>query len=212
MKLIVGLGNVGREYVDSRHNVGFEVVDRFAAKLGFIAKPADFDRQARSTFDGLLIDGSASLGDGKQERFLLLKPATYMNLSGKAVQAAKGYYQLSNDDLIVIVDDLALPCGTIRVRADGSAGGHNGLRDVERVLGTHVYPRLRVGIDAKPPRMDQKDYVLGRFTEEQRDRIGPALSRAAEALLMWAKDGTTKAANVFNTKANAADESEKKEP
>jgi len=132
-----------------------------------------------------------------------------MNLSGKALQAAKGYYQLSSDDLIVIVDDLALPCGTIRLRADGSAGGHNGLRDVERALGTHVYPRLRIGIDPKPPRMDQKDYVLGRFTEEQRTRLEPALTRAIDALLMWAKDGTTKAANAFNTKATA--EPEKKE-
>jgi len=211
MKLIVGLGNVGREYVGSRHNVGFEVVDRLAAKVGLIGKYADFDRQARSTFDGLAIDGPVSLGDGKQERFLLLKPKTYMNLSGKAVQAAKGYYQLSNDDLIVIVDDLALPCGTIRVRADGSAGGHNGLRDVERALGTHVYPRLRVGIDAKPPRIDQKDYVLGRFTEEQRDRIEPALSRAAEALLLWAKDGVTAASNAFNTKATNVSEPPKKE-
>ena len=172
MKLIVGLGNPGREYVGSRHNIGFEVVDRLAAKVGLIAKPADFDRQARSSFDGLLIDGPVSVDGGKLERFLLLKPATFMNLSGKAVGLVKGFYQVAIDDLMIIVDDLALPCGNIRLRADGSAGGHNGLRDVERVLGTHVYPRLRVGIDPKPPRMDQKDYVLGRFTEEQRKNVG----------------------------------------
>lgn len=201
MKLIVGLGNPGREYVGSRHNIGFEVIDRLAAKVDLIAKPAAFDRQARSSFDGLLIDGPVSLGLGKQERFLLLKPTTFMNLSGKSLGLVKGFYQVAVDDLMVIVDDLALPCGNIRLRADGSAGGHNGLRDVERVLGSNVYPRLRVGIDAKPPRMDQKDYVLGRFTEEQRKNVEPAIDRAVEALLIWARDGLTAASNVFNAKA-----------
>ena len=204
MKLIVGLGNPGREYVGSRHNIGFEVLDRLAAKVGLIAKSADFDRQARSSFDGLLIDGPVSLGGGKLERFLLLKPTTYMNLSGKALGVAKGFFQVPTDDLMVIVDDLALPCGNIRLRADGSAGGHNGLRDIERVLGTNVYPRLRVGIDPKPQRMDQKDYVLGRFTEEQRKNVEPAIDRAAEALLIWARDGLTAASNVFNAKATTA--------
>jgi PTH1 family peptidyl-tRNA hydrolase len=211
MKLIVGLGNPGREYVGSRHNIGFEVVDRLAAKVGFIAKPADFDRQARSSFDGLLLDGPVLLGQGKQERLLLLKPTTFMNLSGKAVGVAKGFYQVATDDVIIIVDDLALPCGSIRMRADGSAGGHNGLRDVERVLGTHVYPRLRVGIDAKPVRMDQKDYVLGRFTEEQRKEVEPAIDRAAEALLLWARDGLTAASNVFNAKATTTPKPPKNE-
>ena len=101
MKLIVGLGNPGRDYAGTRHNVGFEVLDRFAAKLGLIAGPADFDRQARTNFDGLALDGPATLAGGRQERVLLLKPMTFMNLSGKSLQAAKAFYQLSDADLIV---------------------------------------------------------------------------------------------------------------
>ncbi|HSZ55996.1 MAG TPA: aminoacyl-tRNA hydrolase [Tepidisphaeraceae bacterium] len=200
MKLVVGLGNPGREYVGTRHNIGFEVLDRLAAKIGLIASPSDFDRQARSNFDGLALDGPAVLGAGKQERFLLLKPLTFMNLSGKAVQAAKAFYQLSDGDLMIVLDDLALPCGKIRLRANGSSGGHNGLRDIERALGTSEYPRLRVGIDPKPDRVPQRDYVLGKFSEEQRKQVNPAIDRAAEALLVWADQGIVAAMNRFNAK------------
>jgi PTH1 family peptidyl-tRNA hydrolase len=200
MKLIVGLGNPGREYVGTRHNIGFEVLDRLAAKIGLIASPSDFDRQARSNFDGLALDGPAVLGAGMQERFLLLKPLTFMNLSGKAVQAAKAFYQLSDGDLMIVLDDLALPCGKIRLRANGSSGGHNGLRDIERALGTSEYPRLRVGIDPKPDRVPQRDYVLGKFSEEQRKQVNPAIDRAAEALLVWADQGIVAAMNRFNAK------------
>ena len=198
MKLIVGLGNPGREYVGTRHNVGFEVLDRLATKFGLISGPTDFDRQARSNFEGLTLDGPVFLPGGKQERVLLLKPLTFMNLSGRSVQAAKAFYQLSNDDLIVVLDDIALPCGKIRLRANGSTGGHNGLRDIERALGTSNYPRLRVGIDPQPPRVPQKDYVLGRFSEEQRKQLGPAIERSVEALLVWMDKGMTAAMNAFN--------------
>ena len=206
MKLIVGLGNPGREYSGTRHNVGFEVLDRLAAKLALVIKPAEFDRTARANFEGLALDGPVSFASGKQERILMLKPLTYMNLSGRSVQAAKAFYQLSNDDLIVVLDDIALPCGKVRLRAGGSTGGHNGLRDIERALGTRDYPRLRVGIDPPPHRVPQKDYVLGRFSEEQRGRIDPAIDRAAEALMVWMENGIQPAMNRFNAEDETAEE------
>ena len=198
MKLIVGLGNPGREYVGSRHNVGFEVLDRLAVKLGLMPRAGDFEKLARTNFEGLALDGPATLASGKQQRVLLLKPTTYMNLSGRSVQAAKAFYQLADDELMIVLDDLALPCGRIRLRPSGSTGGHNGLRDIQRALGTSNYPRLRIGIDLKPSRVPQKDYVLGKFTEEQRQRVDSALDRAADALLTWIERGITPAMNEFN--------------
>jgi PTH1 family peptidyl-tRNA hydrolase len=201
MKLVVGLGNPGREYAGTRHNVGFEVLDRLAVKCAMISGPTEFDRTARSRFEGLALDGTVMLGDGRQERLLLLKPLTFMNLSGRSVQAAKAFYQLSDADLMIVLDDLALPCGKIRIRANGSSGGHNGLRDIERALGTGDYARLRVGIDPKPERVPQRDYVLGKFSEEQRRQVTPAIDRAAEALLTWAGQGVVTAMNRFNADA-----------
>jgi PTH1 family peptidyl-tRNA hydrolase len=201
MKLIVGLGNPGREYVGSRHNIGFEVLDRLAADLGLISSPADFDRSARSNFEGLALIGPATFASGQQERVLLLKPMTFMNLSGRSLQAAKAFYQVDGNDLIVVLDDIALPCGKIRLRAGGSSGGHNGLKDIERALGTNEYARLRVGVDAPPPRVPQKDYVLGRFCEEQRKAVNPAIERASQALRVWMESGITPAMNRFNAEA-----------
>src|SRR4051812_10053293 len=138
MRLIVGLGNPGREYVGTRHNVGFEVLDQFASRLGWIGSPGDFDRMAKSKFDGLALDGSATLSGGGSEKVLLLKPTTFMNLSGRSVQAAMAFYQLAPADVMIVLDDLALPCGKLRIRANGSDGGHNGLKDIQRALGTNV--------------------------------------------------------------------------
>src|SRR4051794_6822163 len=152
MKLIVGLGNPGREYASTRHNVGFDVVDRFAYRKTMVGSANDFDRVARTKFDGLAVDGNVSLASGGSEKVLLLKPLTYMNLSGKAVQAAMAFYQLSPPDVMIVLDDVALPCGKLRIRSGGSDGGHNGLKDIQRALGTSQYPRLRVGIDPPPPR------------------------------------------------------------
>src|SRR5215212_732443 len=129
MKLVVGLGNPDREYVGTRHNVGFEVVDRLSEKLGWM-KQGDFDRVAKSRFSGLTYDGPCGM-----ERLILLKPTTYMNLSGQSVQAAMAFYQLVPDDVMIVLDDLALPCGRLRLRGAGSSGGHNGLKDIERALG-----------------------------------------------------------------------------
>jgi peptidyl-tRNA hydrolase, PTH1 family len=198
MRLIVGLGNPGREYVGTRHNIGFEVLVAFAARAGWASGTGDFDRQARSKFDGLALDASVSLPSGGTEKVLLLKPTTFMNLSGRAVQAAMAFYQLTPADVMVVLDDLALPCGKLRIRPAGSDGGHNGLRDIQRGLGTNQYPRLRVGIDAPPLRVPGRDYVLGRFSEEQRKLLDPAVKRAVDALLMWIDQGIDAAMNRFN--------------
>src|SRR5690349_18210870 len=137
MKLIVGLGNPGSEYVGTRHNVGFDVVDRFAEKLGWI-RVGDFDRMARTKFDALTFDGVVELSTASPEKMLLLKPTTYMNLSGRSVQQAMSFYQLTPKDVMVVLDDLALPCGKLRLRGSGSSGGHNGLKDIEKMLGTNA--------------------------------------------------------------------------
>jgi PTH1 family peptidyl-tRNA hydrolase len=197
MKLVVGLGNPGREYVGTRHNVGYEVVDRVGEKLGWI-KAGEFERFAKAKFDGLMLDGVAPRSDGEGSRLVLLKPATYMNLSGRSVQAAMSFYQLEPSDVMIVLDELALPCGKIRIRPGGSDGGHNGLRDIQRALGTTQYPRMRIGIDPPPPPVAGKDYVLGRFTAEQRKLIDPALDRAAGAIVTWIDQGIDAAMNQFN--------------
>lgn len=196
MKLIVGLGNPGREYAGTRHNVGFDVIDRFAHRNGLTSSADDFDRVARTKFDGWALDGSVTVAGGGSEKVLLLKPTTYMNLSGRAVQAAMSFYQLTPADVMIVLDDVALPCGKLRIRPGGSDGGHNGLKDIARALGTQQYPRLRVGVDAPPPRVPQRDYVLGRFTESQRQQID--LDRAADALLTWIGKGLNAAMNAYN--------------
>jgi PTH1 family peptidyl-tRNA hydrolase len=185
MKLIAGLGNPGREYVGTRHNVGFEVIDQLASRVGLTS--------SRNRFEGETLDGVIA-----GEKVLLLKPLTFMNLSGKAVQGAMAFYQLTPPDILVVLDDLALPCGKLRIRSGGSSGGHNGLKDIERALGTPQYPRLRLGIDASPPYMDAKDYVLARFTDDQRKLIDPAVARATDAVTMWIEKGLNPAMNVFN--------------
>jgi PTH1 family peptidyl-tRNA hydrolase len=197
MKLVVGLGNPGREYLGTRHNVGFEVVEQLASQLGWIGSPEQFKLRAKSRFNGLTLDGLISLATG-QEKVLLLEPMTYMNLSGNSILAAMTFYQVSPVDLMVVLDDVALPAGRLRLRASGSSGGHNGLKDIERALGTMDYPRLRVGIDAPPPPIEQKDYVLGKFTAEQRRLIDPAIRRACDAIVTWAERGIERAMNQFN--------------
>jgi len=198
MRLVVGLGNPGSDYVGTRHNIGWEVVDRVAQRLGWISKAEEFNRAARTKFDGLAMDGTISLHSGGTEKLLLLKPTTYMNLSGKAVQGAMAFYQLAPAEIMVILDDVALPAGKIRIRTGGSSGGHNGLKDIERMLGTSEYPRLRIGIDPPPPRHPQRDYVLGRFTSEQRQKVDPAIDRASSAILTWIESGIVSAMNKFN--------------
>ena len=198
MRLIVGLGNPGREYVGTRHNIGFEVIDALAYKLAWTASRGEFERLAKAKFDGLTMDGPATLPSGGSEKLLLLEPMTYMNLSGRSVQAAMAFYDLTPADVLIVLDDVALPCGRLRLRSAGSSGGHNGLKDIERALGTNQYPRLRIGIDPPPPRVPQKDYVLGRFSDEQRKALDPAVNRATSAILTWAEKGIEAAMNVYN--------------
>lgn len=194
MRLVIGLGNPGSEYVGTRHNIGFEAIDALARKLGWIAAADDFDRLAREKFDGLAMDGSGFGG----EKMLLVKPMTYMNLSGRSVQQAMGFYQLTPADVMIVLDDVALPCGKIRMRPGGSSGGHNGLKDIERMLGTQDYPRLRIGIDPPPPRVPQKDYVLGKFSPEQRKLIESSTARACEAIQCWMEKGFATAMSLYN--------------
>jgi peptidyl-tRNA hydrolase, PTH1 family len=198
MRLVIGLGNPGSEYVGTRHNVGWEVLDALAARLGWIGKPVDFNRLARSKFDALMLDGTLPVHSGAVEKLLLLKPLTYMNLSGRAVQAAMAFFQVAPPEILVVLDDLALPAGKIRLRKGGSSGGHNGLKDIERALGTSEYPRLRLGIDAPPPRVPGRDYVLGRFTSTQRESMDQAVPRAAAATVAWIEKGIETAMNEFN--------------
>src|SRR5260370_12911501 len=120
-----------------------------------------------------------------------------MNLSGRSVQAAVAFYNLTPADVMIVLDDVALPCGRLRMRKQGSSGGHNGLKDIEQALGTAQYPRLRIGIDPPPPRVPQKDYVLGRFSDEQRKMLDPAVKRACGAILTWVEKGIEAAMNQF---------------
>jgi PTH1 family peptidyl-tRNA hydrolase len=204
MKLVVGLGNPGKQYVGTRHNIGFEAVDLLARRLGWISGPGEFEKSARAKFDGLAMDGSVI---GLDEKLMLLKPMTYMNLSGKSIQAAMAFYRIAPTDLMVVLDDLALPCGRLRIRPGGSSGGHNGLKDIERALGTDQYPRLRIGIDAPPPFLPGKDYVVQPFSADQRKAVAPAIEKSTSALMTWMEKGVVAAMNAFN----ASEDKEKKE-
>ena len=188
MKLIVGLGNPGPEYDNTRHNVGFVVLDRLARRHA----PGSI---ARSKFHAAMVD--ANIND---EKVTLLKPLTFMNRSGLSVAEAVSFYKLNiATDLLVIVDDVALPCGSIRLRQEGSAGGHNGLGDIEQKLGTTQYSRLRIGIDA-PGQIPQKEYVLGRFRADQLPLVEAGCEEAVEAAVLWCSRGISEAMNRFNRK------------
>ena len=195
MKLVVGLGNPGPEYVRTRHNVGFDVVDRLARRF---ADPGAGD-VAKARFHGVCLE--AAIGG---EKVLLIKPTTFMNRSGLAVADATRFYKLDvTQDLMVVVDDVALACGVIRLREEGSAGGHNGLADVEQKLGTAAYPRCLIGVDP-PGVIPQKDYVLGRFRPDQQERLEPALNDAVDAVACGARDGIAEALNRFNRRNPAS--------
>jgi PTH1 family peptidyl-tRNA hydrolase len=205
MKIVVGLGNPGKDYVGTRHNIGFEVVEQFAARLGWIDSPGSFQRLAKAKFEGLTIDGVMSRHSGGTEKILLLEPTTYMNLSGRSVQAAMAFYNVFPQDVMVVLDDLALPVGRLRLRGEGSSGGHNGLKDIERAIGTNQYPRLRIGIDAPRGQVPGKDFVLSRFSPEQREQIDPVIGRACGAIATWIDTGLNAAMNQFNQSEKTED-------
>lgn len=187
MKLIVGLGNPGKGYEKTRHNAGFLVVDRLVQRHGAGAA-------VKARFNAAVVEGQIG-----SEPCLFMKPTTFMNRSGQAVAEAVRFYKLDPAaELMVVVDDVALPSGAVRIRPGGGAGGHNGLSDIQRLLGSDGYPRCRIGIDATPEFMDQADYVLGRFSDEQWALVGPAIDRAADAVETFVKGGLDAAMNRFN--------------
>jgi len=186
VRLIVGLGNPGREYQGTRHNVGFETVDRVGDRLH-----VEIDKRK---FGGLVGQGTCG-----SQRVLLLKPLQYMNCSGQVVATAAGFYRLSPADLLVVTDDMALEPGRIRLRAQGSSGGHNGLADIIEKLGTDGFARLRIGIGAAT--QVARDYVLSRPPAEERGRLDEAIDRAVEAVLCWLDQGIETAMNRYNVKA-----------
>ena len=188
MKLVAGLGNPGPRYAESRHNIGFMVVDELARR--WHTDVARYDRH----FQGQI--GQANRGT---EVVLLLKPATFMNLSGQSVAAVARYYKLVCGDLLVVYDDLDLPVGTLRLRASGSAGGHKGLSDVIRHLSTSDVPRLRLGI-GKVHRSGTTEHVLGRFAPDEQPAIHDAIAAAADAVACWLTSGLEAAMNAFNRK------------
>jgi PTH1 family peptidyl-tRNA hydrolase len=185
MKLIVGLGNPGKKYEETRHNVGYRVLDRLAGRFG--------DGATRNKFEGRLMEAAIA-----GERALLLWPETFMNLSGESVGPAMEFYKLELADLLVVCDDFNLPLGRLRFRREGSAGGQNGLADVIRRLGTEAFSRLRLGIGPVPERWDAVDFVLGRFEAAERDTADEVLTRAAEAAECWVAEGMEVGMNRYN--------------
>ncbi len=185
MKIIVGLGNPGRKYEHSRHNVGFRVIDEFAAQYRIKLTTKSF---------------KAVLGEGilDNESVMLVKPMTYMNNSGVAVKNIVSYAQAAVQNLLVICDDFHLPLGKIRIRSKGSSGGHKGLASVAACLDTMLFSRLRIGLGQPAGLKESTVFVLGNFTPAEAGVIQPAIKRATEALAVWIKDGINQCMNQFN--------------
>jgi PTH1 family peptidyl-tRNA hydrolase len=183
--LVIGMGNPGPRYAETRHNVGFTVVEIFARRRGWSFK---------AHADELL--GAAGKFAGAEIR--LIKPLTWMNLTGKIVPFLQGDLEDPATDLMVVLDDLDLPLGRLRVRTRGRSGGHRGLESVIQARGATVFPRLRVGVGRPPPSVDAKDHVLTRFGPEEREAAAEALERAADALECWTRNGIDMTMNLFN--------------
>lgn len=195
MKLIVGLGNWGSEYNNTRHNIGFITIEYLADKLGI-----DFNKTKFF----------ASVGEGfyQGEKIILMRPQTFMNRSGQAVRAAADFYKLDIEDIFIIFDDMDLPCGMIKIRQKGSAGGHNGMKDIISNMGSDKISRCKIGID-HPLYGDTVNYVLGTFNADERELLKPAVADAADAVLCWLQEGPAAAMNRFNGKAAGKNRPEK---
>lgn len=190
MYLIAGLGNPTKEYDKTRHNVGFSVIDVLADRYRI-----DISEKKHKALCGRgVIEG---------QKVILLKPQTFMNLSGESIRAAADYYKIEPEEMIVIYDDISLDPGQLRIRLKGSAGGHNGIKNIIANLGTQDFPRIKVGVGAKPPRMDLADYVLSRFGAGEQKLMEEAFGEAAEAAVMMMTDGAERAMNHFNAKKKA---------
>ncbi len=185
MKIVVGLGNPGRKYDGTRHNVGFEVIDRLAAAPGVSSFSSRF---------------AAQIAEAREdaEKVLLVKPETFMNLSGLAVRQLVDFYQAPLTELLVVCDDVNLPLGKLRFRAKGTHGGHNGLRDIQSHLGTTEYARLRIGVDA-PGQADLVGHVLGKFRPTEKAIIDDGVSLAVQATVVWVRQGIQACMNQYNS-------------
>jgi PTH1 family peptidyl-tRNA hydrolase len=183
--LIIGLGNPGREYRDTRHNFGFMMIDRIAVRLN-----------AR----GMKVQSKAIVMDARHgdKKLILAKPQTFMNLSGQSVQGLAHFYRISNENLIILSDDLDLPFGTLRIRASGGPGGQRGLGNILEKLGSKEVPRLRIGIGRPPGRMDPAAYVLQNFSRDEQKSVSEILDRGADAVFAFVDHGLNKAMNEFN--------------
>jgi len=186
---VVGLGNPGPEYRDTRHNVGFRVVEELVQRWD--------GGSGRMAFSGRLFDARVRRRD-RQRRVMLLEPLTYMNRSGQAVAELVGFFKALPADVLVVLDDLALPPGQLRLRADGSSGGHKGLASVLESLGTQAVARLRIGIGSLPPQMDGADYVLQAFAKGEREAVQQAVHEAGDAVEDWLFDGMDAAMERHN--------------
>lgn len=183
--LIVGLGNIGAEYEHTRHNIGFDVLDLLASR-----------HEGKFTPDKL---ASVTIVKAKGRQFVLVKPSTYMNLSGKAVNYWMQKEKIEKQNLLVITDDLALPLGKLRMRAKGSDGGHNGLKNIQEVIGTPDYPRLRFGIGNEFAKGQQVDFVLGRWDAEDKELLKTTMEKAADAIVSFGLAGIERTMNQYNT-------------
>ncbi|MDD4352008.1 MAG: aminoacyl-tRNA hydrolase [Candidatus Gracilibacteria bacterium] len=181
MKLIVGLGNPGKQYEETRHNVGFRVLDLLRDKL--VTSEWKFEPRYK-----------AEVSEGQD--FLLVKPQTFMNLSGQAVWPLKKFYKISNEDLLVIYDDMAFPVGTLKIRKEGNAGGHNGIKSLIESLGTNVFSRIRIGIGE--PTEEGREHVLGKFSTKEKKEIAKVLTKAVNAVEAYLGLGILDAMNRFN--------------
>lgn len=184
VRMVVGLGNPGDRYLDTRHNMGFMVIDSLADVLRMDVKKSKFG-------------GRFGSGEFAGKKLILLKPWQFMNLSGQVVATAAGFYKLAVGDLLVVSDDLDLEPGRIRLRAKGSAGGHNGLADISQKLGTNEYARCRVGI-GRSDRQEAISYVLERPTKDQKPLLDSAVERTRDAVFCWIERGIETAMNEFN--------------
>lgn len=189
MYIIVGLGNPGKDYQNTRHNIGFDVIDALAEVAGISV----IEKKHKAIIGKGVLDG---------QKVILVKPQTYMNLSGESVRDVIDYYKIDEEqELIVISDDISLDVGMLRVRKKGSAGGHNGLKNIIQHLGHDTFMRIKMGVGEKPKGYDLADYVLGHFTGEERKVMDEAAKKATEAIRMMIAGEVDKAMNAFNKKA-----------
>jgi len=193
MFIIVGLGNPGKQYGGTRHNIGFDVIDILAKGHNIPINKAKHKAHIGEGFIGT-------------KKVVLVKPQTYMNLSGQSVAEVLRYYNLTSDDIIIIYDDTALPIGGLRIRKQGSAGGHNGIKDIIFRLDTDIFTRIRIGVGEKPPGWDLANYVLSRFKTEEVNSIIQGVDNAAEAVAYVLANGIDAAMNKFNQKVNDKNE------